>query len=108
METTFYTVPARRVTVSSTAPAYEEPMVRELMCLPRQAPAPSRTQGRVIDFTAWKQEHLDCVPQAPVPAAPRPAPHPTRLAWLLERSEWIATLAVIGTMLVLVGRILVA
>jgi len=107
METTFYTVPARRVTVSSTAPAYDEPLVRELMCLPRQAPTPSQPQGRVIDFTAWKQEHPQLVPQAPA-HTPRPAARPTRMTRLLERGEWAATLAVIGTMLVLVGRILVA
>lgn len=108
METTFYTVPARRVTVSNTAPAYDEPLVRELMCLPRQAPTLSQPQGRIIDFTAWKQEHPQLVAQAPTPAVPRPAAPPTRSAQLLERGEWVATLAVIATMLLLMGRILVA
>lgn len=107
METTFYTVPARRVTVSSTAPAYQEPLVRELMCLPRQAPAPSQTQGRVIDFTAWKQEHPQLVPQAQTPA-PRPVSRPPRAVQKGQRGEWAATLAMIGTMLLLMWRILVA
>ena len=107
METTYYTVPARRVTVSSTAPAYEQPLVRELMCLPRQAPAPARAQGRVIDFTAWKEEHSQLVSEAQ--PSPRPAcPTTSRPSRLLVYGEWAATLAVMATMLLLVCRILVA
>ena len=107
METTFYTVAPRRRTVSSTAPAYEEPMARELICLPGQVPTPAGSQGRVIDFTAWKQEHGQLAAPSPAPT-PRPAPRPSRSARLLGYGEWLATLAVIGTMLLLAWRILVA
>ena len=109
METTFYTVAARRLTVSSTAPAYEEPMVRELVCLRRQTPAPAPNQSRVIDFTAWKQDHPQLVPQTQAQPHLTPAPsRPSRRSRLLEYSEWVATLSVAGAMLLLIWRILVA
>ena len=107
METTFYTVAARRLTVSSTAPAYEEPMVRELVCLRRQTPAPTGSQGHIIDFDAWKQEHPQLVPQTQAVAPPAPS-RPSRRCRLLGYGEWAATWAVVGAMLVLCWRILVA
>ncbi len=107
METTYYTVPARRLTVSSAAPAYESAPARELVCLRRQAPAHAGKPGQVIDFTAWKQAHPHEMPQAQT-QAPRPVSRPTRAARLLVRGEWAATLSVIGTMLLLMWRILAA
>lgn len=107
METMYYTVPAQRVTVSSAAPAYESTPARELVCLRRQAPAQAGKTGQVIDFTAWKQAHPQQTPQAQ-PLAPRPVSRPTRTARLLVRGEWAATLSVVGTMLLLMWRILAA
>lgn len=112
METTYYTVPARRVTVNA-APAYDENTpARELVCLRRQAPAPTGTPAPIIDFAAWKEEHPQQAPQASAPTRPAAAHTTPRraslLAWLSERGEWVATLAVIGTTLLLMWRILVA
>lgn len=110
METTYYTVPARRVTVNA-APAYDENTpARELVCLRRQTPAPTGAPAPIIDFAAWKEEHPQLVPQAaPRPVVRRAAPRRTSLvAWLSERGELAATLAVIGTMLALMWRILAA
>lgn len=109
METTYYTLPAHKMTVSSAAPAYEEPVVRKLVCLHRETPVSAGVQGRVIDFTAWKQEHDQLVPQAPTPVQiPSTPDHSSRFARMLGYGEWAATLAVVGTMLLLMWRILVA
>lgn len=112
METTYYTVPARRVTVNA-APAYDENApARELVCLRRQTPAPTGKTGQVIDLAAWKAAHPQQAPQASAPARPAAAHTTPRraslLAWLSERGEWVATLAVIATTLLLMWRILVA
>lgn len=109
MKTTYYTLPAHKMTVSSTAPAYEGAMVRELVCLRRETPACTGAQGRVIDFTAWKQAHDQLVPQASTPEQPLSGPsRSSRLPRMLGYGEWAATLAVVGTMLLLCWRILVA
>ena len=111
METTFYTVPARRVTMSSVAPAYENAPTRELVCLSRQAPAHAGKTGQIIDFTAWKQDHdldVDQPQEVLEPKAPRPAGRTSGLCWLIQHGEWVATLSVIGAMLLLSLRILVA
>ena len=108
METTFYTVAARHLTVSNTAPAYQEPMAQERVCLHRQAPPPTKPQGRVIDLAAWKQEHIPPQPSAACPTPQPVPPRPSRSARLLGYGEWLATLAVIGTMALLAWRIWVA
>ena len=111
METTFYTVPARRVTMSSVAPAYENAPTRELVCLSRQAPAHTGKTGQIIDFAAWKQDHdreVDPPQEALGPQAHRPARRASGLYWLMQHGEWVATLSVIGAMLLLSFRILVA
>lgn len=119
METTYYTLTAREIIVSgdavenvSGAPA------RQLVCVRRPAEREEPKRDNVIDLSAWKaareeerrleEEWYSGVDQRleqPAAAAPRPRRDHGRT--VLVGGELLATLSVIGTMILLMARIAV-
>ncbi len=116
METTYYTLTAREIIVSGDAVANAAGApARQLVCVRRPAAAPER--DNVIDLAAWKAakeeesrleaEWYDGVDQRleqAEPAGPRPRRDHRRT--VLLGGELLATLSVIGTMALLMVRIL--
>lgn len=115
METTYYTLTAREIIVSGDAVAAAAGApARQLVCVRGNAAVPAR-RDNVVDLAAWKAareerdrleaEWYDGVDERlEQPAAPRPRPR--REHRVLLGGELLATLSVIGAMLLLTVRIL--
>lgn len=120
METTYYTLNAREVIVSGQAVAQAAGApARQLVCLRRSAGQEDRAArpDNVIDLAAWKAgreeearleaEWYDGVDAALTePAAPAPRARRDHRRTVLVGGELLATLSVIGTMALLMARIL--
>ena len=121
METTYYTLTSREVIISGDGVAQAaggapERQVVLLRTAANTASAPARA-GNVIDLAAWKSAREeearleeewyggeDEAPAQPAPAQPR-SRRSHRSAVLLG-GELLATLSVVGTMAVLMARML--
>ena len=121
METTYYTLTSREVIISGDGVAQAaggapERQVVLLRTAANTASAPARADN-VIDLAAWKSAReeearleeewyggVDEAPAQPAPAQPRPR-RSHRSAVLLG-GELLATLSVVGTMAVLMARML--
>ena len=109
METVYYTLAARRMTVMDARAAGDEGM-RRVVCLPRRNESAAPGAGKVIQMGDWLREHREeeepCQEVETVPAqAPAVAP---AVSHRLIGAEWVATLSVIGVMVLLALRILAA
>lgn len=117
METTYYTFTAREIVVegAQVAAAAGGP-ARQLVCVRKPVGGQEKRENNVIDLTAWKAareeeqrleaEWYDGVDQRleqPAAAAPRPRREHGRRAFI--GGEMLATLSVVGTMVVLMARI---
>ena len=118
METTYYTLTAREIIVSGdgVSAAVGAP-ARQLVCIRRPAAQSGPLRDNVIDLAAWKAAReeearleeewyagVDEALSAPAPAAPRPRrDHQKRF---LFGGELLATASVVGTMALLMVRIL--
>lgn len=119
METTYFTLTAREVLISQeAAEQVSGGGARQLVCVPRAAFRPAETEkGKVIDLAAWKagreeearleeewyggvDERLE-QPAAPAPRARRDHSRPALIG-----GELLASLSVVGAMIVLMVRML--
>ena len=117
MQTTYYTITAREIVVSGDGVKQAVGAGRRLVCTRRPASVerPVRS-GNVIDLAAWKTAReapgveewedtgLEEVQGTPVPAPPRPRKDHRRR--ILFGGELLATLSVVGVMILLMVRIL--
>lgn len=118
METTYYTFTAREIIVEGrqVAAAAGEP-ARQLVCIRRGAERSAASGDKVIDLAAWKSareeetrlesewyDGVDEVLEQAGPAAARPRRDHRRA--VLFGGELLATLSVVGTMALLMVRIL--
>ena len=118
METTYYTFTAREIVVEGqqVAAAAGGP-ARQLLCVRRGAERAADAGDKIIDLAAWKSareeearlesEWYDGVDEAleqPAPAEARPRRDQKRA--VLCGGELLATLSVVGTMALLMVRIL--
>ena len=118
METTYYTFTAREIVVEGqqVATAAGGP-ARQLLCVRRGAERAADAGDKIIDLAAWKSareeearlesEWYDGVDEAleqPAPAEARPRRDHKRA--VLFGGELLATLSVVGTMALLMVRIL--
>lgn len=117
METVYYTFTAREIIAegAQVAAAVGAP-ARQLICVRRGA-APRDTENKVIDLAAWKsareeEARLECEWYDGVddalehPAIPQARPRRDHRRTVLIGGELLATLSVIGTMALLMLRIL--
>lgn len=119
METTYYTLTAREIIVSGDAVANAAGApARQLVCV-RKPAVEAEQKDNVIDLAAWRAakeeesrleaEWYDGVDQRlEQPAAPEPRPRRDHRRTVLLGGELLATLSVIGTMVLLMARILSA
>lgn len=116
METAYYTFTAREIIVegAQVAAAAGAP-ARQLVCV-RRGGEPREDGSKVIDLAAWKsareeeaqleRQWYDGVDEAlEHPAAPQARPRRDRRRTVLIGGELLATLSVIGTMVILMLRI---
>lgn len=118
METTYYTLTAQEIIVSGDgiSAAVGAP-ARQLVCVRRPAAQTEPIRDNVIDLAAWKAGReeearleaewyagVDEALAAPAPAAPRPRRDHKKQ--VLFGGELLATASVIGTMALLMARIL--
>lgn len=120
METTYFTLTAREILISKeAAEQVSGGGTRQLICLPRAAARPANGgTGKVIDLNAWKadreeearleEEWYDGVDQrleqSVVPEQKARRDHSRSV---LAGGELLASLSVVGTMIVLMIRMLV-
>ena len=121
METTYYTLTAREIIVSGDAVAKAEVVggspARQLVCV-RQPAERSRKKDNVINLADWKaareeeqrleDEWYDGVDERmETYVAPAPRARRDHKATVLVGGELLATLSIIGTMAILMVRLLV-
>ena len=118
METTYYTLTAREIMVTGDAVEKVSGGARQLVCVRKAARAVEDTpaRGKVIDFAAWKadreeegrleEDWYDGVDEAlEQPVAHQPRPRRDHKRTVLIGGEFLATLSVIGVMVILALRI---
>ena len=120
METTYYTLTAREIMVTGDAVEKVSGGARQLVCV-RKADRPveeTAPKGKVIDFAAWKadreeearleEEWYEGVDEAlEQPAAYSPRPRRDHRRTVLVGGELLATLSVIGAMVILALRLMI-
>lgn len=118
METTYYTLTAREIVVSGDAVAnVSGAPARQLVCVHKPLQRAESKKDNVIDMFAWKAareeerrleeewyEGVDERLEQPAVAVPRPRRDHGRT--ILLGGEFFATLSVIGTMVLLMARML--
>ena len=106
METTYYTITAREILVSGDGVRQAAGGARQLVC--RRCGGRTPARDNIIDLAAWKaaREEPDPEPERAVTACGR-RPRRDRREQVLLGGELLATVCVIGVMLLLAARILV-
>jgi hypothetical protein len=110
METTYYTLNAREIIVTGDAVAKASGAPeRQLVWVRRKAALPERRRDNVISLADWKaarEEETDPEELRPVSEGREPALRTDRVRSALLGGEALATLSVIGAMVLLMVRIL--
>ncbi len=120
METTYYTLTARELMVTGDAVEKVSGGARQLVCVRKadHAVESDPARGKVIDFAAWKadreeEERLESEWYAGVdealeqPVRHEPRPRRDHKKTVLVGGELLATLSVIGVMVILALRLMI-
>lgn len=119
METTYYTLTARELLISGGAVEQASGGgARQVICVPRAGARPEKMgAGKVIDLAAWKADREETArlesewydgtdQRLAEPSAAEPRARRDHRRTVLVGGELLATLSVIGTMALLVVRII--